>query len=42
MIACHNGGHNVNDDFPEVKKIVKASVTTKKVKDYELSSMHVI
>ena len=37
MIACQNSGHNIDSDFPEVRKIVKAGATTKKVKDYELS-----
>ena len=37
MIACDNSGHNVPDDFPEVRKIVEAGATSKPVKDYELS-----
>ena len=37
MIACENSGHNVADDFPEVRKIVEAGATTKPRKDYELS-----
>jgi len=37
MISCQNSGHSIDDDFPEVRKIVKAGATTKKVKDYELS-----
>ena len=37
MIACENSGHTINDDFPEVRKIVKAGATSKPVKDYELS-----
>ena len=37
MLACQNSGHGIDDDFPEVRKIVKADATTKKVKDYELS-----
>ena len=37
MIACQNSGHSIDSDFPEVRKIVKAGATTKKVKDYELS-----
>lgn len=37
MIACENSGHSVNDDFPEVRKIVEAGATTKPKKDYELS-----
>lgn len=36
MIACENSGHNVADEFPEVRKIVEAGVTTKPQKDYEL------
>ena len=37
MIACENSGHNVSDDFPEVRKIVDAGATNKPIKDYELS-----
>ena len=37
MIACENSGHSVSDDFPEVRKIVEAGATSKKIKDYELS-----
>ena len=37
MIACENSGHSIPDDFPEVRKIVEAGVTTKPKKDYELS-----
>ncbi len=37
MIACKNSGHNINDDFPEVRKIVGAGATSKPVLDYELS-----
>lgn len=37
MIACENSGHAVDDDFPEVRKIVKAGVTNKPVLDYELT-----
>ena len=37
MIACENSGHSIPDDFPEVRKIVEAGVTTKPQKDYELS-----
>ena len=37
MIACENSGHSVLDDFAEVSKIVEAGVTSKKIKDYELS-----
>lgn len=37
MIACENSGHSVAADFPEVRKIVKAGVTNKPKKDYELS-----
>ncbi len=28
MIACENSGHNVSDDFPEVRKIVVAGVAS--------------
>lgn len=37
MVACENSGHAASDDFPEVRKIVKAGATKKTVKDYELS-----
>jgi len=37
MIACQNSGHTIEDEFPEVRKIVKAGATTKTVLDYELS-----
>ena len=37
MIACENSGHDIFHDFAEVSKIVKAGVTNKLVKDYELS-----
>ena len=37
MIACENRGHSVSDDFPEVRKNVKAGATSKPMKDYELS-----
>ena len=36
MIACENAGHSVLDDFPEVRKIVEAGVTSKPKIDYEL------
>ena len=37
MIACENSGHSVEDDFPKVRKIVDAGITSKPVKDYELT-----
>ena len=37
MIACENSGHSVEDDFPEVRKIVDAGIASKPVKDYELT-----
>ena len=37
MIACENSGHSVSNDFPEVRKIVEAGATTKKIMDYELT-----
>ena len=37
MIACENSGHSVEDDFPEVRKIVDAGITSKPVKNYELT-----
>ena len=37
MIACQNSGRSITNDFPDARKIVNAGVTTKSVKDYELS-----
>ena len=37
MIACENSGHHIEDDFPEVKKIDDAGISSKPVIDYELS-----
>lgn len=37
MIACENAGHQIEYDFPEVRKIVEAGATKKPVVDYELS-----
>ena len=37
MIACENSGHSVEEDFPEFRKIVDAGITSKPVKDYELT-----
>ncbi len=37
MIACENSGHNISNDFPEVRKIVNAGATTKPLVDYELT-----
>jgi len=37
MIACQNSGQSVAYHFPDVRKIVTTGVSTKKVKDYELS-----
>lgn len=37
MIACENSGHRIDDDFPEVRKIVKSGATNKPIKDYELT-----
>ena len=37
MLACKNSGRSVTDDFPEIRKIVKAGVTSKSVIDYELT-----
>lgn len=37
MLACQNSGHKIEDDFPEVRKIVKAGATSKPIKDYELT-----
>ena len=37
MIACENSGHSIDDDFPEVRKIVEAGATSKPVLDFELT-----
>lgn len=37
MIACQNSGRSVDDDFPEVRKIVSAGATSKPKLDYELT-----
>lgn len=37
MIACENSGHDISNDFPEIRKIVEAGATSKPKKDYELS-----
>ena len=37
MIACENSGHEVENDFAEVSKIVEAGATSKSIKDYELT-----
>ena len=34
MLACENSGHDVSCDFPEVRKIVEAGVTTKAVAEF--------
>ncbi len=31
MIVCENSGHSIDNDFPEVRKIVKARVISKPV-----------
>ena len=36
-LACKNSGFDVNDDFVEINKIVKAGALQKKITDYELS-----
>ncbi len=36
-IACEQSNNNINDHFPDVRKIVKAGATTKKINDYKLS-----
>ncbi len=36
-LACKNSGVAINDHFPEVRKIVEAGATKKKIIDYELS-----
>jgi hypothetical protein len=36
-IACNNSGHEVAHNFPEARKIVNTGVSTKPLKDYELS-----
>lgn len=37
MIACKNSGHDINCDFPEVRKIVKTGATKRTIIDYELT-----
>jgi DNA-damage-inducible protein D len=37
MIACNTSGRDVACDFVDDNKIVKAGVTSKEIKDYELS-----
>ena len=37
MIACENSGHEVTHDFAEVSKILEAGITSKPMKDYELT-----
>ena len=37
MIACENRGHEVENDFAKVNKIVEADATSKSIKDYELT-----
>ncbi|MCD7822712.1 MAG: DNA damage-inducible protein D [Oscillospiraceae bacterium] len=37
MIACENSGHDVADEFPDVKKTVEAGALKKQISDYELS-----
>ncbi len=37
MLACENSGHNVLDEFIEIKKIINAGVAKKTTTDYELS-----
>ena len=36
-LACQNRGRDIEDDFPEVRKIIEAGALQKKVVDYELS-----
>lgn len=36
-LACQNSGRDIEDDFPEVRKIIEAGALQKKVVDYELS-----
>ena len=36
-IACEQSNYNINDHFPDVRKIVKAGATTKEINDYKLS-----
>jgi len=35
MIACENSGHDISNDFPEIRKIVEAGAASKPKKDYE-------
>ncbi|MCL2860624.1 MAG: DNA damage-inducible protein D [Oscillospiraceae bacterium] len=36
-LACKNSGFNIDDDFPDVRKIVEAGATQKEIVDFELS-----
>ena len=36
-IVCETSNNNINDHFADVRKIVKAGATTKKINDYKLS-----
>ena len=36
VITCQNSGHTIEDEFPEVRKIVKAGATTKTILANEL------
>lgn len=36
-LACNNSGFQIDDHFPEVRKIVEAGATKKEIVDYELS-----
>lgn len=42
MIACENSGHIIVDDFPEVRKIVNAGVTSKWLQIINSPAMPVI
>ncbi|MCL1904800.1 MAG: DNA damage-inducible protein D [Methanomassiliicoccaceae archaeon] len=37
MIACKNSGFEIDDYFPDVRKIVDTGVSTKPIQDYKLS-----
>lgn len=38
-LACKNSGFEIDDHFPDVRKIVDAGATQKEVLDYELSRL---
>lgn len=40
MLACKNSGHDVNDQFPEVRKLIRAAKgAQREIMDYELNML---